>query len=418
MTRTLPGETKSDGQKLIGDGADSAATDHHRAELSRNVWDASRSASGHDNLRHITRIGSSKLEESGVIPKVSLYAAVRDILSHSPHGEPNKPGTAGRAESPSNEKPDRTDSPQRGGQDKASIVTTVEASEQDKTKAVLLDPRASAQDKLKAVEALASRGVTELSLVDADGTKRLCRLEIEQAGSRSLVHLFAQGEDGREHVVLRGVRNADGSFEHERDARGREVSFTGSWWSSHVGQMSALSAKDVGDPAQRTASFTDGPSRHRMDPRVQDREKPRTGDDLLFEPFGQSGANTTDALYDPRVVSASRARGTGYFPSNDPIEGGYVDRKGHKLYTLQDYLAGRAPYVSVAMDVPAARYGSMLRIPELEAQHGGIQIPFRVVDTGSAFRGRGRSRIDICTVNRHASNDSTVNGPLTLLFLA
>lgn len=112
-----------------------------------------------------------------------------------------------------------------------------------------------------------------------------------------------------------------------------------------------------------------------------------------------------------------RARGTGYYPANNAMEGGFNDRKGHRLYTLQQYLAGKAPYVSVAMDnkngVP---YGSKLRIPELERKYDR-QIEFRVVDTGGAFMGKGMSRIDICTANSSAASDATINGPLTLKFV-
>lgn len=112
----------------------------------------------------------------------------------------------------------------------------------------------------------------------------------------------------------------------------------------------------------------------------------------------------------------ARARGTGYYPHNSRMEGGYLDMKGKKLHTLQDFLEGRAPYVSVAMDNKAGiKYGQPLRIAELEQKYGR-QIPFRVVDTGGAFKGKGTSRIDICTRDRRASLDPTVNGPLTLQF--
>ncbi len=98
------------------------------------------------------------------------------------------------------------------------------------------------------------------------------------------------------------------------------------------------------------------------------------------------------------------------------MEGGYTDRRGNKLNTLQDYLAGKAPFVSVAMDknmkIP---YGTKLRIAELEKKYGR-PIEFRVVDTGGAFTGRGTGRIDICTGGRRDSLDPTINGPLTLTF--
>lgn len=117
------------------------------------------------------------------------------------------------------------------------------------------------------------------------------------------------------------------------------------------------------------------------------------------------------------VKKTARATGTGYYPDNSALEGGFVDRQGKKLNTLQDFLAGKADYVSVAMDknqnIP---YGTKLRIPELEKKYGKA-IEFRVVDTGGAFTGKGNSRIDICTANAKASTDPTINGPLTLQFV-
>jgi 3D (Asp-Asp-Asp) domain-containing protein len=111
------------------------------------------------------------------------------------------------------------------------------------------------------------------------------------------------------------------------------------------------------------------------------------------------------------VTSSFVARGTGYYPDHSALEGGFVDRRGVKLRTLQQFLAGEAAYVSVAMDSSAFGYGQHLRIRELDAKYGR-PIDFRVVDTGGAFRGRGRSRIDICVANRKASVDATINGTL------
>jgi hypothetical protein len=114
-----------------------------------------------------------------------------------------------------------------------------------------------------------------------------------------------------------------------------------------------------------------------------------------------------------RTVGSFVSRGTGYYPANNSMEGGFLDRRGAKLRTLQQFLAGRADYVSVAMDSKAFAYGQRLRIAQLEAKYGR-SIVFRVVDTGGAFRGKGRTRIDICTANRSASLDSTINGRLDI----
>jgi 3D (Asp-Asp-Asp) domain-containing protein len=118
--------------------------------------------------------------------------------------------------------------------------------------------------------------------------------------------------------------------------------------------------------------------------------------------------SSTDAL---SVTSSFTSKATGYYPSGSALEGGFVDRKGVKLRTLQQFLAGQADYVSVAMDSSAFPYGQHLRIKELEAKYGRA-IDFRVVDTGGAFRGRGRSRIDICVASQSASLSPSVNGTI------
>lgn len=112
--------------------------------------------------------------------------------------------------------------------------------------------------------------------------------------------------------------------------------------------------------------------------------------------------------------SGYAAKGTGYYPANNSMEGGTRDRVGNRLYTLQQYLAGKAPYVSVAMDSNAFPYGTHLRIPEIEAEYGR-SIDFRVVDTGGRFRRKGTSRVDICTSGSSASHDPVINGSLHLI---
>lgn len=127
---------------------------------------------------------------------------------------------------------------------------------------------------------------------------------------------------------------------------------------------------------------------------------------------GESGdeslGDSADAI---RVASTFTSRGTGYYPDSSALEGGFKDRVGKPLRTLQSFLSGSASYVSVAMDSTAFKYGTRLRIKELDAKYGR-SIVFRVVDTGGAFRGKGRTRMDICTANNKASLDPTVNGTL------
>jgi 3D (Asp-Asp-Asp) domain-containing protein len=133
---------------------------------------------------------------------------------------------------------------------------------------------------------------------------------------------------------------------------------------------------------------------------------------LLSIGCSSSGEEPLDDTSDDLTASGSFvSRGTGYYPSHSGVEGGFVDRQGNPLHTLQQFLAGQASYVSVAMDSRAFPYGQRLRIHELEAKYGRA-ITFKVVDTGGAFVGRGRSRMDICVANAKASVDPTINGSL------
>lgn len=96
-------------------------------------------------------------------------------------------------------------------------------------------------------------------------------------------------------------------------------------------------------------------------------------------------------------------------PAEKAMEGGNYDRKGNPLHTLQDFISCLVPWVSIAMDVQAFPYGTYLTSPTLSIALG-IPILFRVVDTGSAFRHKGTSRIDICTASRLHSLQMSVNG--------
>ena len=128
-----------------------------------------------------------------------------------------------------------------------------------------------------------------------------------------------------------------------------------------------------------------------------------------------SGTSTPN-LGNGKVVG--KANGSGYYPHNSRMEGGYNDMKGKPLCTLQDYLAGKVPYVSIALDQylyrGTIRYGDKFRIPELEKKYGR-KIEFRAVDCGGAFKWKGFSKVDICTGSKSDSYEKTLNGTLTLV---
>lgn len=126
---------------------------------------------------------------------------------------------------------------------------------------------------------------------------------------------------------------------------------------------------------------------------------------------GQSQSASSDQVVAQGESFISKA--TAYYPDSSALQGGFVDRKGEPLYTLQQYLAGNAPYVSVAMDVNAFPYGTELSIPEIEAYYK-MQIVFRVVDTGGAFKNKGTTRIDICVKDLQSAYHPMVNKELQI----
>jgi len=121
----------------------------------------------------------------------------------------------------------------------------------------------------------------------------------------------------------------------------------------------------------------------------------------------------------PPVYATYQATATGYFvgPYKDAeqasMEGGNLDRHEYPLCSLGQFRLGKVPFVSVAMDRTAFPYGTILRIPELEKQFQRA-IPFLVVDTGGAFKGRGTTRIDICCQDEHEANQIIGKRPVTL----
>ena len=112
--------------------------------------------------------------------------------------------------------------------DGSQLASTNDQSEKNKANlATLMSGDAKPEDRLRAARELAQGGMTNVSGRGADGKTYNMRLELEPAGSREMVHVHMTGPDGRERVALRGIARADGSFEQERDSRGRAVSYEG-----------------------------------------------------------------------------------------------------------------------------------------------------------------------------------------------
>ena len=131
---------------------------------------------------------------------------------------------------------------------------------------------------------------------------------------------------------------------------------------------------------------------------------------VFAAPRSQVAGNCVPGVVSSYLWKFSSHR-TGYFPENSKMQGGFTDRKGKPLRTLQGYISGRQDYVSAAMDHQFTRlpYGTKVRIPAIE-KHFGKCIEFRIVDTGGRFVGRGTAKIDICNDSRANAYKPFSNG--------
>lgn len=111
---------------------------------------------------------------------------------------------------------------------------------QQKLIQTIANDKSTAIEKLKAVEELAKTGTTSFSFNDTNGHIRKLRIEIEPAGSRQMVHLYATDNSGKDRILVRGVSNGDGTYAREKDARGHDVSYYGSWWETNMNGQSKL----------------------------------------------------------------------------------------------------------------------------------------------------------------------------------
>ncbi len=275
---------------------------------------------------------------------------------------------------------------------------------------ILISKTSTNEQKLHAIEKLVGQGKTQITVVNENGKSVDVRLEVEKVGHRRMVHMFAIDDCGKEKTVLRGISKGD-HYEAERDKRGHFVSYEGKGASLMANVKSISSA---GESGRGHASFDTSETGSRTKTGGSNRASARSEKDVATRSNSDNVNPPADAI-DKTVKCQASARGTAYYPFNNALEGGFKDKLGKDLCTLQAYLRGEVPYVSVAMD-ESVRYGSKLCIPELNAKYGR-NIEFRVVDTGGAFKGKGHSRIDICVANEACANDSVINGHLTLQFV-
>ena len=110
---------------------------------------------------------------------------------------------------------------------------------------------------------------------------------------------------------------------------------------------------------------------------------------------------------------------TAYYPDySSDDESDYLDAKMKKLRTLQDFLDGRAEFVTISMDLDSGiPYGTKICIPELNAKFRR-QIPLQARDKSHysdvKTRSADFSHVDICVRSEEDSYDNSVNGVVTL----
>lgn len=104
---------------------------------------------------------------------------------------------------------------------------------------ILENPKASPEDKLKAIEALHAAGKEEIVLLD-HGKPVRCRIAIAPVApgsDRNYVHLFAEDENGKERIVLRAIER-EGQYYRQVDAHGRPLNYIGDVWSGRESSIS------------------------------------------------------------------------------------------------------------------------------------------------------------------------------------
>ena len=99
---------------------------------------------------------------------------------------------------------------------------------------------------------------------------------------------------------------------------------------------------------------------------------------------------------------------TGYYPSNDPMEGGFKDCFGNPLRTLSDYDRNSPDhnYVSLAVDPTVIKKKSHVNI-EGFSDEDGVPVLFYACDVGSLIKG---DHVDICCGSREQAYLIDSNG--------
>jgi len=95
--------------------------------------------------------------------------------------------------------------------------------------------------------------------------------------------------------------------------------------------------------------------------------------------------------------------------------GDYYDIQGRPIHTLEDFIKGIVPDVSIALDPNLAiPYGTIVSSPELNALVGK-PVPLAVTAQNAATFNRNLDRVSICVATGRLFRLANLNGTLTLI---
>ena len=99
---------------------------------------------------------------------------------------------------------------------------------------------------------------------------------------------------------------------------------------------------------------------------------------------------------------------TGYYPSDDEMEGGFTDCVGNPLKTLSDYKRDSKynSHVSLSVDPKVIKLGSLVNIEGFDDEEG-VPVLFYACDKGGMIKGK---HVDVCCGSEEQTYDIDSNG--------
>ncbi|KAG7211019.1 hypothetical protein KM043_016381 [Ampulex compressa] len=126
--------------------------------------------------------------------------------------------------------------------------------------------------------------------------------------------------------------------------------------------------------------------------------------------LNRTDLNCTGTAYHNVSLSA-------YYPKTESEnEADYLDARQKKIRTLQDFLDGRADFVTASMDMSGIAYGTKICIHELNHQYRR-QVPLQVRDSSPSSnqsRHPDFSHVEIAVRTEEDTYDKSVNKDVTL----